>query len=150
MNYKMLRIALGTLAWFLSSLATAEITDLRVEDPRNLPTNVYAFGCPVTSDQLEAVLNARLERRGVNSIKPRDYNFGYSAGAICRKQGADGHIFIIQLMFLKTIEGDVRVAFAEQGYQVNAGVGGADELLEAFAGSLRYSLHDYFRQNIWD
>ncbi|MEM1434421.1 MAG: hypothetical protein AAGG11_10230 [Pseudomonadota bacterium] len=148
--FRISALAAVAAALFCSQLSFAEITDLRVDEPSRLPTVVFAFNCPVTTDQLSQVVESALEKRGIRSEVWRGQTFGYTAAAVCREHESGQHLFVLQFRFGTELEGDVKVAFVEQGYQVNAGIGGEAELLEEFAASLDMSLYDYVRQNIWD
>ena len=143
-------LAAIAVALFYSQLSFAEITDLRVDEPDRLPTVVFAFNCPVSTEQLSQVVESALEKRGIRTEVWRDQTFGYSAAAICREHESGQHLFILQFRFGTELEDDVRVAFVEQGYQINAGLGGDAEILEEFSASLNMSLADYVSQNIWD
>lgn len=134
----------------IGPFAAAEITDLRVTDPGVLPTNVYSFGCPVTEEQLTEVVDRRFANSGIQRASLDSQRFFYSAGVICRQHESGQHLYIIQIMFQKEFPEDIVMAFSHQGYQVNAGLGGAEEMVKDFSRSLKFSLSDYVRQNIWE
>ena len=137
-------------AIFLCPLASAEIVDLRVDNPRSLPAHAVAMNCPVKSSQLTEILDRALKKRGIQKERWVDQKFAYSAGVICRQHESGQHLYMLRIHFVTELEGDISVAFIHQGFQTDAGLGGEEEIFKAFSQSLWFSLSDYVRQNKWD
>ena len=131
----------------LTPAAMGEITDLTVENPEVLQRNTFALGCPISSKQLAAKVDELLARRNIQPAHLDTYDkIFYSASLFCKKPRDAEYIFIIQTMFQISVNGKT-MAFSEQGYQVYAGVGGPEEMLNEYTATVSYSLRDYVRQN---
>ena len=147
---KTARLGMVLAAILICPLVSAEIVDLTVENPRILPAHATSMNCPVQDSQLNEILDRALTKRGIERVTWAYQKFAYSAGVICREHESGQHLYIIRNNFVKELEGNIMVAFIEQGFQMDAGLGGEEDILKAFSQSLWFSLSDYVRQNTWD